>query len=292
VRAIENDHLHILKGIHAARPMQLTDSAFARNTIMSAIRLNRSAIARYLLMDLQWDARGVVEPHPELHVKEPAPYLCTLLHGAVLWCGDMDVLLALIWRGVDVNGRDSRGLVPLDYYVSDFRDEAALAFLMHCGAEWTSHRVSQAHAEELEALRREAGNVRVSCPTFVHNSFYPACPYTLLVLQVNGNSAASILPAAAGSTSCAVAEYFPAPDWTIKYKAAVNELRQRVRRYIKASCLRPQDFGPLLCAVRRHYEPVVSQEAVERIVYLFYAYYRSSTGSQQVRHNIKHTAPQ
>lgn len=164
VRAIENDHLHILKGIHAARSMKVTDPGFARSAIMSAIRLNRRAIAHYLLMDLQWDPRGLVEPHPELHVKEPAPYLCTLLHGAAMWCGDMDVMLALIWRGVDVNGPDSRGLVPLDYYVSDFRDEAALAFLMHCGAKWTSTRV---YAEDLEALRREAGNVRVSGPNGV-----------------------------------------------------------------------------------------------------------------------------
>jgi hypothetical protein len=61
-----------------------------------------------------------------------------------------------------------------------------------------------------------------------------------------------------------------------------------VRRYIKASCRDPQDFGPLLCAVRRHDEPVVRQATVDNIVYLFYTYYtyhtyRSSTGSQQVR---------
>lgn len=101
-------------------------------------------------------------------------------------------------------------------------------------------------------------------------------------MQVSGNPAASVLPAAAGSTSCAVAEYLPAPDWTIKYKAAVIELRQLVRRYIKASCRAPHDFGPLLCAARLHHGPVVSQATVDDIVYSFYTNY--THWSSEVRH--------
>jgi hypothetical protein len=102
-------------------------------------------------------------------------------------------------------------------------------------------------------------------------------------MQVDGCPAASPLPVAAGLTSCATTEYFPAIHWTVTYKAAVNELRQLVRGHIKASCRDPQDYGPLLCAVRRHHEPVVSQEAVDRIVHSFYTF-RKSPGSQQVRH--------
>lgn len=159
LRAIENDHLHIIKGLYDKRGVRMQNPDFRRSALMTAVRLQRTAIARYLLMDLEWDPKGLADPYPQGSKDGKEPYLTGLLYAAAVWSRDLEIVVLLIWKGVDVNAQDSRGLTPLEYYLDMYPNKAGLALLRHCGA--ALQKVSWARVEELEALRREAEGVQV-----------------------------------------------------------------------------------------------------------------------------------
>jgi hypothetical protein len=56
-----------------------------------------------------------------------------------------------------------------------------------------------------------------------------------------------------------------------EFQRVVSDIKRRVRARVKAQCRTPQDFYPLLWAVRNEPAPLVSQTAVDCSIDRFYS---------------------
>jgi hypothetical protein len=66
-----------------------------------------------------------------------------------------------------------------------------------------------------------------------------------------------------------------------EFQRVVCCVKRRVRARVKARCRSPQDFYPLLCAVRSEPAPLVTQSAVDSSIDRFYS---QRDALAQVRH--------